>query len=282
MKVCVIKAGGVVLEKELQTSLLFVKLSNIIKHNKLILVVSALGRYPYPFSTDGLSKSVLGNLKGRESDRLLAIGETYSVIKVTARLRELGYTVGSLGVEEALLISDTSYGQAKVIDSETKPLFNELRENQIVVVPGFIARDKNYHPTTLKREGSDLSAVYYGLSTKSKEIIYIKDIEYVERVGLKGRENRFQQISLDDATALAHFNQFPVCYDALDKMRVENVNGLICSRDLSVLCSLESSYPNRPFIGVMKEEKKRLIITNRLIFSQRKLKNIPFGHIFLD
>lgn len=274
------KAGGVVLKKELQTPLLFLKLSNIIKHHKLILVASALGRYPYIFSTDGLTNSVQGDLTDKEKDRLLAIGETYSVIQVTAKLRELGYSVSSLGIEESLLVSDSTFSRAKIIKSESRFLFSALRESQIVVVPGFIARDEFYHPTTLKREGSDLSAVYYALSVKSKEVIYVKDIDYVARIGIDGYENRFSEISLDDSTALAYFNHFPICYDALDKMRVANLKGIICSRDLSTLCSIDSGYRNRPFVGVLKDEKKRIIITNRLLYSRRKYKTVSYGQVF--
>ena len=51
-----------------------------------------------------------------------------------------------------------------------------MKIEDILVVPGFIGRDKNKEPVTLKREGSDLSAAIIASSLNLKVFYLFKDM----------------------------------------------------------------------------------------------------------
>ena len=52
------------------------------EHNKIILVVSAIGRYPYPYSTDALFK-MCDSLSKEEVSRIVSCGEIISSVRLS-------------------------------------------------------------------------------------------------------------------------------------------------------------------------------------------------------
>lgn len=185
----VIKVGGAILKNEGKRDNVYHYIFGKCQKDKIVLVCSAIGRNLDPYSTDGLLNSVNHNLTLQEEDRLKAIGETYSVLKVTSDLRNLKIHVKSFSyIELGLIIQDNK----KWFNS--KKIKKYLKIEDILVVPGFIGRDKNKEPVTLKREGSDLSAAIIASSLNLKVFYLFKDMP-----GLCDKEgNIYNEISFDD------------------------------------------------------------------------------------
>lgn len=241
MRTTVIKSGGTVVYHELQKPHFFPCLANYFVDGPLVLVVSALGRKPYPYSTDGLVSAFGTDLTPAEKDRVLALGETYAVARCADLLRSIGYKTASLGLSESLLVTDSAFGRAHVLDLEPAALKNALSHSDIVVVPGFIARDRLFRPTTMGRESSDLSAVYYALATDCPVVRFVKDISGVFKFEAgKFIAATYDFLTYEEALQLAEIGRLPLCGEAVKLARDKNIRMEIIDRNNAILCSVFS------------------------------------------
>lgn len=148
------------------------------KKNDLVVVVSAQGK-----TTDNLiniSKSYLNvNPNKRELDLLLSTGEIQTVALLSMMLNEKGFDTIGLTGEQAGIISDSTYGNAKIKCIYKDSLLNYLKEGKIVIVAGFQAIDKLGNITTLGRGGSDLSAVAIASVLNAKKCEIYTDVDGV-------------------------------------------------------------------------------------------------------
>ena len=151
---------------------------NIELGNKVVAVVSAMGRYDDPYATDTLASLVdLDYLTGEESDRLLSIGETISAILIKSELSKMGYRVATVSNSELGIFTDHCYENANIIaDVNGKHILNKLIDVDIVICPGFQGRNKDNKITTLGRGGSDLSAIAIGVAVNAFEVEIYSDV----------------------------------------------------------------------------------------------------------
>ena len=162
-----IKIGGSLL-KDKNT---FILLKNILnkefkKDNKIILVVSAIGRMNDPYSTDTLKR--LGyNLDKKDYDYLIGLGEIISTLISASNLSE--YNPKVIRYNKVGIKKDNKY----ILDNRN--LINSLKDNNFIIVPGFIILNKDNELTTLDRGGSDLTAVLIAKMLNLKEITLYKE-----------------------------------------------------------------------------------------------------------
>lgn len=147
------------------------------KKNSIVVVVSAQGN-----STDRLIKlanEYCKNPNSRDLDFLLTTGEMQTVALLSMMLKERGFDSIGLTGEQAGIISDSTYGSAKIQMIYQNNILNYLKEDKIVVVAGFQAVDKLGNITTLGRGGSDLSAVAIAAALKAKKCEIYTDVDGV-------------------------------------------------------------------------------------------------------
>ena len=126
--------------------------------NEVVVVVSAMGD-----TTDDLidlAKQVSPNPPGRELDMLLTAGERISMAVLAMAINDLGFEARSYTGSQAGLITDSTHGNARIVDVTPGRIQEALRENAIPIVAGFqgVSQDTK-DITTLGRGGSDLTAV---------------------------------------------------------------------------------------------------------------------------
>ncbi len=178
MNVVVQKYGGSSVENK-------EKLENICKNivsyknkkNNLVVVVSAQGK-----CTDELikkAKEYSGTPSKRDLDFLLTTGEMQTVALLSMMLNNLGYDTIGLTGEQAGIISDSTYGDARIESIYIDNIVSYLKSGKIVVVTGFQAVDKLGNLTTLGRGGSDLSAVALAAALKAKKCEIYTDVDGV-------------------------------------------------------------------------------------------------------
>lgn len=147
------------------------------KGNKVVAVVSAMGRYDDPYATDTLLSIVhTDQLTDEEIDRLTSIGETISTLVVKSELAKKGYVVDTVTNAELGILTDSHHQNATITTVEGKHILDKLKNADIVICPGFQGYSQNGKITTLGRGGSDLSAVAIGVAIDANEVEIYSDV----------------------------------------------------------------------------------------------------------
>jgi len=125
--------------------------------NKIVLVVSALKG-----ETDNLidvAKKNFANPFPKAMDLFLATGEQRACALMCMAIAETGGKADPFIAPKLSLITDSSFGDAKVKSIDKEKIIKSLEQGNIVVVAGFQGVDEEFDITTLGRGGSDLTAV---------------------------------------------------------------------------------------------------------------------------
>jgi len=129
--------------------------------NELVIVVSAMGH-----TTDeltALARALCPCPPQREMDMLLATGEQVSIALLSMALHSEGVPAVSMTGTQAGIVTESSYGRARILEVRTERLRRLLDDGQVVVVAGFQGTSSGTagtpEITTLGRGGSDTSAV---------------------------------------------------------------------------------------------------------------------------
>ncbi len=125
--------------------------------HKVVVVVSAMAG-----ATDQLLNychSVTPRPNPREVDAVAATGEQVSAGLMALALEQRGLNAQSCFGWQVPIRTDSSYGNARILEIDTERLFAILGKGVIPVLAGFQGMDEHYNVTTLGRGGSDTSAV---------------------------------------------------------------------------------------------------------------------------
>jgi aspartate kinase len=127
----------------------------------LVIVVSAMGH-----TTDeltALARAISPNPPQREMDMLLATGEQVSIALLSMALQALGVPAVAMTGTQAGIVTESTFGRARILEIRTDRLRRLLNDGQVVVVAGFQGTSSGVagtpEITTLGRGGSDTSAV---------------------------------------------------------------------------------------------------------------------------
>ncbi len=178
MEVIVQKFGGTSTRNEKTRDRMY---QNIIRelnqNNKVVVVVSAMGRYDDPYATDTLLSIVdTQYLTDEEIDRLTSIGETISTLVVKSELTKKDYRVETVTNAELGIMTDANHMNATITTVEGRHIIEKLKKADVVVCPGFQGYSQNGKITTLGRGGSDLSAVAIGVAIDANEVEIYSDV----------------------------------------------------------------------------------------------------------
>ncbi len=166
----VYKFGGTALATRKNFEILYQLITN--NKNKKIIVVSAMGRSGFPYSTDSLLNLVNKDyLFDDDYHRLLSCGEIISSIVFNNYLNEKGL--------KSKCISYLKNGITKSNDIELDATYLKemLKEYDYIIVPGFIAKNEENEVVTLGRGNSDLTAVLISKMFSLKKVFLFKDVQ---------------------------------------------------------------------------------------------------------
>ncbi|EKZ1002264.1 aspartate kinase [Listeria monocytogenes] len=181
MKIIVQKFGGTSVQNEKSRLMAFNHINQVLKEGyKVVVVVSAIGRYGDPYATDTLLELIGAKntkLTAREQDTLLSVGETISASVFTNMLKEAGIKAEAFSGGQAGIITSDDHLNAKITEVDTTRLKNALAELDVAVVAGFQGITANGDITTLGRGGSDTSAAALGVSLQADYIDIFTDVD---------------------------------------------------------------------------------------------------------
>src|SRR5580700_7478344 len=133
---------------------------------RICVVVSAMGH-----TTNELIKlahAVNANPSKREMDMLISCGERSSMSLLAMALHDLEVSAISLTGSQSGIITDENHSGAKIVAIKPERVFQAFKTHQVVIVAGFQGMSRAREITTLKRGGSDTTAVAMAAALKAQ------------------------------------------------------------------------------------------------------------------
>lgn len=181
MGVIIQKYGGTSVRTEESRDMIISNVKTMVdKGNKVVLVVSAIGRNGAPYATDtflNMIHDIQEEPNKRELDLLLSCGETISSVVLANTLGKNGIDAVALTGFQAGILTNSDFGSASIININPERIFNFLENDKVVVVAGFQGVDANGDITTLGRGGSDTTAAALGEALNAELIEIYTDVD---------------------------------------------------------------------------------------------------------
>ncbi len=200
MKLKVMKFGGTSLKSVVTREYVYAHIQKYKNDYKIILIVSAMGRYPDAFATDTLLSYAHPQMNKEEKAWLASIGEQYSVLRISSELLQRGYRVKAIHYIEAGIVSDFQYEYANVLHFDDTYIKNYLESYDILVIGGFLGVNMAKKVTTLGRGGSDYSAVLYAHMLGLSEVEIYTDVDgvYDKDPNISTNAKKYHRLSYDE------------------------------------------------------------------------------------
>jgi aspartate kinase len=210
MKTVVQKYGGTsVNSKQNRSKIIFNAKDAIAEGLSPVIVVSAMGRYPAPYSTDGLLSLIDDQvtINPRSRDLLSSIGEIISTVVVSEALCSSGLKAVPLTGGQAGILTDDRFGEGNIVKIDTKRLLSLCGQGIIPVVAGFQGVNTDGDILTLGRGGSDITATALGAALESELVEIYTDVDGVMTADPNIVENAelINRIEYDDVFRLAEY-----------------------------------------------------------------------------
>ncbi len=139
-----------------------------------------MGRKGEPYATDTLIEflqNVYGDAHPREMDIAMSVGEVISSVIIANTLRSKGYDAIAVTGQQAGIITNTTHGNAEVLEVKPAYILKALENGKIPVVAGFQGSSKTGEITTLGRGGSDTTAAILGEALNAESIEIYTDVD---------------------------------------------------------------------------------------------------------
>lgn len=283
MKILVQKFGGTSLATTKRRSVVVKKIIQGVKKGfSVVVVVSAMGRKGDPYATDTLidlleTTDTTVDVDLRELDIITSCGEIISGVLLSNNLKQMGYASCFLTGAQAGITTNTEYGNASILNIETKRILEELQKNKIVVVAGFQGLSKNGEITTLGRGGSDTTAAALGVTLNAEAVEIYTDVDGVKTADPKLVNNTktLEKITYTEVCQLAHEGAKVVHPRAVEIAMQKNL-------PLKIKCTFNDNPGTLISANGDSVEGNSVRVTDRLITGITHSTNITQLKVFLN
>lgn len=178
MKILVQKFGGTsVANLECMRKVLDKVKDGLARNDKVIAVLSARSGETNKLLALADEWSATPDLS--ESDVLVSTGEQVSIALFAMLLKDAGIKARSMLGWQIPIRTDADFGRARIKSIDSKVLYDNLKEYDVLVVAGFQGCTESGRITTLGRGGSDTSAVAIAAALDSSECEIYTDVDGV-------------------------------------------------------------------------------------------------------
>ncbi len=202
MKVKVLKFGGTSVGSIEAIKRSASIISTWSKKNKVIAVLSAMSG-----ETDrliNLTKQLSKNPNPSDYDNAISTGENVSCALMSIYLNGIKIKSKSLQSWQIPIITSNEHMKSRILKIDSEYLLGELKEFDVLLVPGFQGINTKNQLTTLGRGGSDTSAVAVAAAINAECIIYTDvDGVYTTDPNLVPSARKIDQISYEEMLELA-------------------------------------------------------------------------------
>ena len=126
-----------------------------------------------------LSQELQDRVSSRELDVLVSTGEQVTIALLCMAIEALGLKSRSYTGGQVPIITDSTFGKARIERIESSNIKKDLDLGRVVVVAGFQGVDSEGNITTLGRGGSDTTAVALAATLKADECQIYTDVDGV-------------------------------------------------------------------------------------------------------
>lgn len=219
--------------------------------NKLVIVVSAMGRKGEPYATDtliDLLENINDNVDPKKKDLIMSCGEIISAAVVSHILDVEGIPSEALTGFQAGILTNEEFTSSEIIDIDISKIAKHISEGKIVVVAGFQGNTKDKEITTLGRGGSDTTAVALGGHLKAERVDIFTDVPGVAVIDpdIVPTTKYIDQISYDDMHKLAS-----------NGVGVIHPRAVLAGKEFNIPIRIRSTYSNGPGTLISHLEDKR-------------------------
>jgi len=191
--------------------------------NSVVVAISAMGD-----TTDRLIElagKIASSPSRREMDMLMSTGEQVSSALLAMAIQEKRYGCISLSGEQAGILTDDVYSNAKILNIKVDRILKELKKDRIVVVAGFQGVNIDGDITTLGRGGSDTTAVALASALKARYCEIYTDVDgvYSTDPNVVNEAIKLETLSYDEMLELASSGAKVIHLRAVEFARKHNV-----------------------------------------------------------
>jgi aspartate kinase len=167
----------------------------------------------------------------REVDVLISTGEQVTSALLAITLKEIGCDAISLLADQIRIVSDSSFGKARITEIEKEKILRELNKGKVVVVPGFQGVDDDGNITTLGRGGSDTTGVALAAALNADLCEIYTDVDgvYTADPNVCDKARRLDRVSYDEMLEMASLGAKVLQIRSVELARKYNVPILVKS-----------------------------------------------------
>lgn len=219
---------------------------------QICVVVSAMGHTTNDLLR--LAHEVSANPIKRELDMLISCGERSSMALLAMALNDIGVSAMSLTGSQSGIITDDNHNGATIIAIKPERVIDAFSTHRVVIVAGFQGVSDKKEITTLRRGGSDTTAVAlaYGLRADVCEIY--TDVPGVMDVDPKIVElaQVIPEITFNEMEGMALYGAKVMAHDAM-----------LLAKQFGVAVRVKKAFANTP--GTLIHDLNRVLDDKRVI-----------------
>lgn len=221
--------------------------------NDVVVILSAMAGITD--SLIDLAQQITHYPEKRELDVLLATGEQTTAALLAMTLNALDYPAQSLLGYQAEVVTDCTFGNARIMDIGASRIKELLASRCIVVVAGFQGCDADGNITTLGRGGSDTSAVAIAAAIKADICEIYTDVNgvYTTDPNICSDAKKIDKISYEEMLEMASLGA-----------KVLQIRSVEFAKKYNVPVHVRSSFSEEEGTMVVDEDKsmERLVVSS--------------------
>jgi aspartate kinase len=221
--------------------------------NDVVVILSAMAGITD--SLIDLAQQITHYPEKRELDVLLATGEQTTAALLAMTLNAMNYPAQSLLGYQAEVVTDCTFGNARIMDIGASRIKEFLANRCIVVVAGFQGCDADGNITTLGRGGSDTSAVAIAAAIKADICEIYTDVNgvFTTDPNICSDAKKIDRISYDEMLEMASLGA-----------KVLQIRSVEFAKKYNVPVHVRSSFSEEEGTMVVNEDKsmERLVVSS--------------------
>lgn len=210
---------------------------------------------------------LINEFSNKTIDKIVSFGELLSSYIISEALKQTLQN-SSLKDSRELILTDSTFTNAIVKTKETSTnisTFFKKNKDKVVVLPGFVSRNKNNDTTTLGRGGSDYTAALIASALKADVLEIWTDVSgmYTANPKLVKQAFPIKEISYEEAMELSHFGAKvlypPTVQPALQKNIPIHIKNTFSPNDEGTLITKKNKDKSHPVKGISHIENIALL-----------------------
>ena len=153
----------------------------------------------------GLAKALCEDANEREMDQLVSTGEQVSAALLAIELQKRGVIAHSYTGVQAGFRTDSSFSRARIMSVECDRMLERIGSGEVPILTGFQGVNEHGDVTTLRRGGSDTSAVALAIALKADVCDIFTDVDgvYTTDPRIVPAASKIDRISFEEMLEMA-------------------------------------------------------------------------------